>query len=501
MTISSTASRIAYSGNGTVTTFSFPYEFDDTSELVVIERTTADGTESVKTLATHYTVSGALASAGGTVTMLSAPAATKKLIIYRKPPFTQGLDLEYNGAIPPLTLEQTLDKNVKLLQYLQDQVSRCVHLTQGEPGVFDPTLPAVMTPDYYLVVNGAGTGWTLAAGGGGGGGGSGSVTSVSMTVPSFLSVPGTAITTSGTFAVTLSTQIANKIFAGPTTGSDATPTFRSLVAADLPTLTVSRALVTSAAGVFTVSAVTSTELGYVSGVTSALQTQMDLKAPKDQPSFTTNATFSYATATTVPYFDSSKVLVSSSVTPTELGYLSGVTSGLQAQFTAKLTASGGTVTAGVFATSAVHSYATLSTVPYFDASKNLVSSAVTPTELGYVSGLTSAAQTQLTSLKIDEYIGFIPAAENKTYTIDESPAFGYTVNTLITKLVSGTCTIAANVGGTVTTGISAHAATSSQVASTATASNVGTAGQRVSLILTNCAAPVDLAFTIKYTRS
>jgi hypothetical protein len=38
---------------------------------------------------------------------------------------------------------------------------------------------------------------------------------------------------------------------------------------------------------------------------------------------------------------------------------------------------------------------TASTVPYIDAGKDLVSSAVTPTELGYVSGVTSAIQTQL----------------------------------------------------------------------------------------------------------
>lgn len=40
-------------------------------------------------------------------------------------------------------------------------------------------------------------------------------------------------------------------------------------------------------------------------------------------------------------------------------------------------------------------YATATTVPYIDASKNLISSAVTPTELGYLSGVTSAIQTQL----------------------------------------------------------------------------------------------------------
>jgi hypothetical protein len=43
-------------------------------------------------------------------------------------------------------------------------------------------------------------------------------------------------------------------------------------------------------------------------------------------------TFSQLTASTVPYIDASKHLVSSSVTPTELGYLSGVTSGIQSQF-------------------------------------------------------------------------------------------------------------------------------------------------------------------------
>jgi hypothetical protein len=43
----------------------------------------------------------------------------------------------------------------------------------------------------------------------------------------------------------------------------------------LAALTVSRAAVTDASGVLSASAVTATELGYVSGVTSAIQTQID----------------------------------------------------------------------------------------------------------------------------------------------------------------------------------------------------------------------------------
>jgi hypothetical protein len=65
------------------------------------------------------------------------------------------------------------------------------------------------------------------------------VRSVALTVPSFLSVSGSPVTTLGTLAVTLATQPQNKIFAGPTTGADAAPTFRTLVAADLGTGTAS----------------------------------------------------------------------------------------------------------------------------------------------------------------------------------------------------------------------------------------------------------------------
>ena len=70
----------------------------------------------------------------------------------------------------------------------------------------------------------------------GGGTGSGTVTSVDLTVPAELSVSGGPITTSGTLAITKATQAANKVWAGPTSGSAAAPTFRTLGMADVPTL-------------------------------------------------------------------------------------------------------------------------------------------------------------------------------------------------------------------------------------------------------------------------
>lgn len=62
----------------------------------------------------------------------------------------------------------------------------------------------------------------------------GTVTSVGLTMPSIFSVAGSPVTTSGTLAVTLTTETANTVLAGPTSGGAATPTFRALVAADIP---------------------------------------------------------------------------------------------------------------------------------------------------------------------------------------------------------------------------------------------------------------------------
>jgi len=117
-------------------------------------------------------------------------------------------------------------------------------ITDGQPLDGDLTALAALSGTNTIYYRSAANTWTAVtigsnltfAGGtlSASGGGSGTVTSVAMTVPSILSVSGSPITTSGTFAVTLENQSANTVFAGPTSGGAATPTFRALVVADLP---------------------------------------------------------------------------------------------------------------------------------------------------------------------------------------------------------------------------------------------------------------------------
>jgi hypothetical protein len=64
--------------------------------------------------------------------------------------------------------------------------------------------------------------------------GGGTVTSVGLTMPPEFTVGGSPVAVAGTLAVTKATQNANKVYAGPASGGDAAPTFRALVAGDLP---------------------------------------------------------------------------------------------------------------------------------------------------------------------------------------------------------------------------------------------------------------------------
>ena len=108
-------------------------------------------------------------------------------------------------------------------------------------------------------------------------------------------------------------------------------------------LTASRAVISNASGKVAVSDVTDTELGYLDGVTSAVQTQIDGK----QATITgaaSSITSSNLTALRSLYSDASGKVAASSITATELSYLGGVTSAIQTQLDGKLSTGGGTLT-------------------------------------------------------------------------------------------------------------------------------------------------------------
>lgn len=109
-TVPTTCNRAAYTGNGATTVFAFPCKFLATSDLIV----TVDGV--VKTLTTHYTVTGAQATTGGNVTFLAAPANATAVVIRRSVPFTQPTSYRAQGSFRPETHETSFDRATMLAQ-------------------------------------------------------------------------------------------------------------------------------------------------------------------------------------------------------------------------------------------------------------------------------------------------------------------------------------------------------------------------------------------------
>lgn len=142
MTITTTTNRYQYTGNGATTEFSFSNLFLSNEDLVVLVVTTATEASVTQVLDTDYTVTGAGNGAGGTVTMITPPAATETLVIYRDAEATQETDYTEGDAFPAESHETALDKITILTQQLEAAIARATKLSDAYLGSADPTLPS-----------------------------------------------------------------------------------------------------------------------------------------------------------------------------------------------------------------------------------------------------------------------------------------------------------------------------------------------------------------------
>ena len=156
--------------------------------------------------------------------------------------------------------------------------------------------------------------------------------------------------------------------------------------------------------------VSNAEFNYLDGVTSAIQTQLDAKNATITGSATTIDTESLTADRAVISNGSQKIAVSD-VTSTELGYLDGVTSAVQTQLDSKQA----TITGA--ATTIDTEDLTASRALTSNGSGKVEVSAVTSTELGYLDGVSSAIQTQLdakqaSDAQLTDIAGLTPTNSN-----------------------------------------------------------------------------------------
>jgi hypothetical protein len=118
MSLATTVNKVQYTANGSTTVFSFPYKFNINSDLVVTESNVTTGVNTVKTLTTHYTVSGAGNAGGGSVTFLVAPVASRRVTIERLVALTQETDYQPDDDFPAEVHEAALDKLTMIAQQI-----------------------------------------------------------------------------------------------------------------------------------------------------------------------------------------------------------------------------------------------------------------------------------------------------------------------------------------------------------------------------------------------
>lgn len=168
MGVSSTTNRLAYAGDNTTVTFSFPYYFFSTTDILVFVYNTLTGVITQKNLGSGFTISGTpnyqgLYSSGANVVMTVAPTDKEYLVIVRNPPETQTFSVLENGILSSTAIVQQMDYLTLLIQRLEDQVTRCLKIPDGLAASIDMTLPdnSALLPNSFPQLNSSSNGWLL----------------------------------------------------------------------------------------------------------------------------------------------------------------------------------------------------------------------------------------------------------------------------------------------------------------------------------------------------
>ena len=151
MTVSSTTTKVSASGDGATAAFAYTFKVFADADLQVIIRSSA-GVEVVKTLTTHYTVSGAGDDDGGTVTFTAGniPASGETVVIRRALALTQGTDYVENDPFPAESHEAGLDRLTFLTQQLTEKIDRSLKLpVSADIASIAVTLPTPVADSYF----------------------------------------------------------------------------------------------------------------------------------------------------------------------------------------------------------------------------------------------------------------------------------------------------------------------------------------------------------------
>lgn len=119
MTIATETNRVEYNGDGATTTFAYTFRIDDEDDIAVY----VDG--ALKTITTHYTVTGVGVDAGGTVVFVTAPATgTSNVLLIRQVDLLQETEFTANDPFAAASQNSALDYLMMAIQMCKEAIDR-----------------------------------------------------------------------------------------------------------------------------------------------------------------------------------------------------------------------------------------------------------------------------------------------------------------------------------------------------------------------------------------
>jgi hypothetical protein len=181
--INDTSARAQYTATASQTVFTVPFEFFANADLKVYRGST------LQTLTTHYTVTGAGVTGGGSITLVTGASAGEILTIVRDVPVSRTTDFPTSGPFNVDALNTDLDRLTAMVQQQETLDTRSLRIDQfdtpntlnalpsktsragrilsfdadGQPSTTTTAFPEALTATNYIRVNSGGTAYELRA--------------------------------------------------------------------------------------------------------------------------------------------------------------------------------------------------------------------------------------------------------------------------------------------------------------------------------------------------
>jgi len=160
MTLTTELNRVEYSPSGADTTFAVTFVFWDLDDPLLTLRA-ADGSETAWTRGTQYTMTGGDGAVGTATVVVGVtdytPASGTTMVITSALADTQDTDLPVGGEFPSTSVEQQMDKIVRMIQQHDEANDRAIHFPVTDLASLSSELPSSADRvSSYLAFNASG---------------------------------------------------------------------------------------------------------------------------------------------------------------------------------------------------------------------------------------------------------------------------------------------------------------------------------------------------------